>query len=123
MDRNSLFYRQAALLRPAGLLQRKVPGCEVIPVPMKNTGTVCRIRIRQAGVEVKAEVTPVLRGAVYPPEFREVQPAVEDEFGHAEMQLVSWADFRARHHHAANFELIKRFRLTPCSAACKASSL
>jgi len=88
----SLQHISAALLRLAALLRRRVPGCEVMPVPMKNSDAVCRLLIRQAGVAVKVEVTPVLRGAVYPPELRGVQPAVEDEFGYAEMQLVSWAD-------------------------------
>lgn len=81
-----------ALLRITDLLQQKVPDCEVIPVPMDATGTLCRLQIHQAGVVVKVEVTPVLRGAVYPPEPREVQPTVGDEFGYAEMKLVSWAD-------------------------------
>src|SRR3546814_8488620 len=41
------------------------------------------------------EVSPVLRGTVFPPGLRSVSPAVEARFGFAEMQLVSEADLYA----------------------------
>ena len=44
------------------------------------------------GVQIKIEVTPVLRGCVFEAETRTVSPAVEDNFGFAEMKLVSFAD-------------------------------
>lgn len=39
--------------------------------------------------------TPVLRGCVYDPELRAVTPAVEDAFGFAEIQVISFADLYA----------------------------
>lgn len=46
-------------------------------------------------MQIKIEVTPVLRGAVYDPVVMSVVPVVEDAFGFAEMQVVSFADLYA----------------------------
>jgi hypothetical protein len=46
-------------------------------------------------VSDKIEVTPVLRGCVYEAEMRSVSEAVEDAFGFAEVQMVSFADLYA----------------------------
>ena len=40
-------------------------------------------------------MTPVLRGCVYEPATRSVSPAVEERFGFAEIQVVSFADLYA----------------------------
>lgn len=50
---------------------------------------------RADDVQIKIEVTPVLRGAVYDPAILRVVPLVENEFGYAEMQVVSAADLYA----------------------------
>lgn len=44
---------------------------------------------------IKIEVSPVLRGTVFEPERQTVSPSVEDRFGFAEMQLVSFPDLYA----------------------------
>jgi hypothetical protein len=54
-----------------------------------------RLVVQADGVTIKIEVSPVLRGTVFPPTVRSVSPAVEDRFGFAEMQLVSEADLYA----------------------------
>ena len=46
-------------------------------------------------VQIKIEVTPVLRGCVYPPEKRSVRERVEDAFGYAEIAVVSFPDLYA----------------------------
>jgi predicted nucleotidyltransferase component of viral defense system len=58
----------------------------------KIEGTVTKLLVRAKGVQIKIEVTPVLRGCVYEPEVRAVSEAVEDAFGFAEIQVVSFAD-------------------------------
>jgi predicted nucleotidyltransferase component of viral defense system len=58
-------------------------------------GTVAKLMVRADGVQIKIEVTPVLRGCVYEPEVRGVSEAVEDAFGFAEIQVVSFADLYA----------------------------
>lgn len=54
-----------------------------------------RLVVQSDGVTIKIEVSPVLRGTVFPPVLRSVNAAVEDRFGFAEMQLVSEADLYA----------------------------
>lgn len=54
-----------------------------------------RLVVQSEGVTIKIEVSPVLRGTVFPPELRTVSAAVEDRFGFAEIQLVSKADLYA----------------------------
>lgn len=51
-----------------------------------------RLVVQSEGVTIKIEVSPVLRGTVFPPELRAVSASVEERFGFAEMQLVSQAD-------------------------------
>lgn len=54
-----------------------------------------RLVVQADGVTIKIEVSPVLRGTVFPPMLRSVNAAVEERFGFAEMQLVSEADLYA----------------------------
>ncbi|CAN5266464.1 nucleotidyl transferase AbiEii/AbiGii toxin family protein [soil metagenome] len=54
-----------------------------------------RLVVQSEGVTIKIEVSPVLRGTVFPPELRSVSASVEERFGFAEMQLVSEADLYA----------------------------
>jgi hypothetical protein len=51
--------------------------------------------VRQRNAQIKIEVTPVLRGTVHPVELRTVRPIVEERFGFAEIQVVSFADLYA----------------------------
>ncbi|WP_430702099.1 nucleotidyl transferase AbiEii/AbiGii toxin family protein [Mesorhizobium captivum] len=53
-------------------------------------GGATRIRARLDGAEVKIETSPVTRGVVHDPEKRTVSPTVEDEFGFASIQVVSF---------------------------------
>mgnify|MGYP000588910843 CR=1 FL=1 len=57
--------------------------------------TILRLAVRAERTQVKIEVSPVLRGVVQEPVLRSVSPAVEDEYGFAEIQLVSFADLYA----------------------------
>jgi len=68
------------------------PAEDIAPGAPNAEGTVTKLLARGDGVQIKIEVTPVLRGCVFEPETRTVSPAVEDNFGFAEMQLVSFAD-------------------------------
>lgn len=52
------------------------------------------IRTRER-VQIKIEVTPVLRGCVYKPEVMTVVEAAENEFGFAEINVLSIADLYA----------------------------
>jgi hypothetical protein len=54
-----------------------------------------RLLVEQNNVQIKIELSPVLRGTVYEPKIMQVSEAVEDEFGFAEMAVVSFADLYA----------------------------
>lgn len=64
-------------------------------------GGATRIRATLDGADVKIETSPVTRGVVHEPEHREVSAAVEEEFGYAAMQVVSFEDLFGGKLHAA----------------------
>ena len=86
---------EAALARIGARIERAVPSCRVYGVTLRREGTVNRLLVRDRGVQVKIEVTPVLRGCVYGPEQRAVSAGVEERFGFAAMQVVSFPDLYA----------------------------
>ncbi|QDG94725.1 nucleotidyl transferase AbiEii/AbiGii toxin family protein (plasmid) [Rhizobium sp. NIBRBAC000502774] len=60
-----------------------------------------RLLVRQGNAEIKVETSPVARGTVHPPERRRVSEKVEEVFGFAEMQVVSFEDLFGGKLHAA----------------------
>ena len=51
-----------------------------------------RLIVSQNNVQVKIELSPVLRGVVMPCEIKKVRAKVEEEFGFAEMKVASFED-------------------------------
>jgi predicted nucleotidyltransferase component of viral defense system len=82
-----------AMMRIAGRIRKGIDGAHVHE--SRHETAVTKLIVRQAGVQIKIEVTPVLRGCVYAPEIRSVTPAVEALFGFAEMRVVLFADLYA----------------------------
>lgn len=86
----------SALKRIAQRLRSRQPDihiAESAPVTQKEiTKLVIRTRER---VQIKIEVTPVLRGCVYEPVLMPVCATVEQQFGFAEMNVLSFADLYA----------------------------
>ena len=64
-------------------------------MPLHREGSIAKILVSASGVQIKIEVTPVMRGCVYPPEKRSVRERVEDAFGYAEIAVVSFPDLYA----------------------------
>lgn len=92
---SSLAGIDAAMLRIAQRIRRGIRGARVGPSKLADDNCVNRLIVSADGAQVKIEVTPVLRGCVYAPETRAVSPKVEEVFGFAEMQVVSFADLYA----------------------------
>ena len=89
----SLAKIEAALMRTADRLARVLPG---VRVQTPRAGKLLtKLIVRNHGVQIKVEVTPVLRGCVFEPKTRSVAPVVEDNFGFAEMRIVSLPDLYA----------------------------
>ena len=61
----------------------------------KSKHDALRLIVGRNGVQIKVELSPVLRGTVYEPQMMEVCAAVEDEFGYAEVPVVALADLYA----------------------------
>jgi predicted nucleotidyltransferase component of viral defense system len=61
----------------------------------KFEGLTTKLTVRAQGVQTIVEVTPVLRGSVYAPKVLSVSKPVSDEFGFAQIQVVSFADLYA----------------------------
>ena len=91
----SLAAIDAAMLRIKDRIEQKVGGARVHPSRSADEDIVTKLVVRAGSVQIKIEVTPVLRGTVFDPVITAVVPAVEDSFGFAEMQVVSFADLYA----------------------------
>jgi len=91
----SLTAIHAALMRIAARITATVHGAHITEGRLQPEDTVARLVVRANGVQIKIEVTPVLRGSVYEPEIRAVAPRVEEIFGFAEIAVVSIADLYA----------------------------
>ncbi len=82
----------AAMKRMARHIQNTIRGAQVTPSILHPEKIATKLIVRAEGVQIKIEVTPVLRGCVYDPQVRAVSKVVEDSFGFAETQVVSFAD-------------------------------
>ena len=91
----SLANIDAAMQRMAERIRTGIRGARVTAAKLNAEGVITRLFVEADGTRIKIEVTPVLRGCVYDPETRSVSPAVEQEFGFAEIQIVSFADLYA----------------------------
>lgn len=91
----SLAAIDAAMLRIAERIEAGIPGAKVNPSRSADEKIVTKLIVRAGGVQIKIEITPVLRGTVYDSVVTPVMPSVEDEFGFAEMEVVSLADLYA----------------------------
>jgi hypothetical protein len=79
-----------ALSRIAANLEKRMPGVGVLH--QTNKDDELRIVVRQGKCQIKIEVSPVARGALHPPERRDVVDVVSNEYGFASTQVVSLPD-------------------------------
>ena len=86
---------EAAMLRIADKITMGIKGAKVTSSRLQPENKVTKLVVRYERVQIKIEVTPVLRGVVYPAETRSVSPRVEEAFGFAEIQVTSFADLYA----------------------------
>jgi len=69
----------------------KLPGIRTKRILGGGQGAT-RVQASKQAVTVKIETTPVTRGVVFDPEIKRISASVEEQFGFAEMQLVSFED-------------------------------
>jgi predicted nucleotidyltransferase component of viral defense system len=85
----------AALSRIRERIERGIPRARTTIVRQHRGNDATGLAVAADRVQIKIEVTPVLRGCVFAPETRRVRAKVEDRFGFAEIQVVSLADLYA----------------------------
>lgn len=85
----------AAMMRIARRISKGIPGAQVTPGHLRPENIATKLIVRHEGMQIKIEVTPVLRGSVYEPVMMVVSPPVEEAFGFARMKVVSFADLYA----------------------------
>lgn len=93
--KTSLAGIDAAMRRIAERIEKSIRGSRVASSTLKGEGIISKHFVELEGVQIKIEVTPVLRGCVYEAGTRSVSEVVEDAFGFAEIQVVSFADLYA----------------------------
>jgi predicted nucleotidyltransferase component of viral defense system len=93
--RSSLLGIDTAMRRIGRSIETGIRGSHVIASGIHSEDCVTKLVVREGGVQIKIEVTPVLRGCVYEPTVKSVCAGVEDRFGYAEIQVVSFADLNA----------------------------
>ena len=91
---NALKEITGALTRINKRIQTAIPDVKVTE-SFKDKTDALRLIIERTKVKIKIELSPVLRGTVFEPEKRTVCQKVEDEFGYAEMNVVSISDLYA----------------------------
>lgn len=84
-----------AMRRIADRTRRGIAGSRTSLAVLEGEDRINKLIVRADGVQVKIEVTPVLRGCVNEPAVQVVSPRVEAEFGFAEIQVVSFPDLYA----------------------------
>jgi predicted nucleotidyltransferase component of viral defense system len=84
---------KAALSRLSLLIKQKIPRTKVQLTHLQSDAL--RLIVSQDEIRIKIELSPVIRGTVFPEVRMEVVEEVEKEFGYAEIQVASLPDLYA----------------------------
>jgi predicted nucleotidyltransferase component of viral defense system len=88
----SLAAIETALMRIANRIRAGIPKAQVTESRPGEEKALTKLFPRHEGVQIEIEVTPVMRGCIDEPEQRGVSPSVEEEFGFAEMPVLTFPD-------------------------------
>ncbi len=89
----ALTHIRAALSRLSGLIRKTIPGIHIQDTHEQSHAL--RLILQVEEVRIKVELSPVIRGTVFPEVRMEVCELVEKEFGYAEIQVASLPDLYA----------------------------
>jgi len=73
-------------------IQNVISGIQVTQSFLQGTDKCIRLTLRRGNIQIKIEVTPVLRGSVHTAIEMGFSPAAADAFGFVKMQLLSFED-------------------------------
>jgi predicted nucleotidyltransferase component of viral defense system len=92
----SLAEIDAALKRIAENISKADNSVQITQSAPRSQREITKLVVRTKDrVQIKIEVTPVLRGCVYEPKLMPICASVEDQYGFAEMNVLSFADLYA----------------------------
>ncbi|MEE9445738.1 MAG: nucleotidyl transferase AbiEii/AbiGii toxin family protein [Cocleimonas sp.] len=91
---NALEGITSALTRISKRIQKALPTSKIIEV-FRDKHDAMRLIVSHQGTQIKIELSPVLRGTVHEPVLMSVCEKVEDEFGFAEVPVVTLEDLYA----------------------------
>lgn len=84
------------LKRIARRIENAIPRVTIQESAPSSQDSINKLVVRTPDrIQTKIEVTPVLRGCVYEPELMSVSEQVEEQFGFAETNVLSFADLYA----------------------------
>lgn len=96
----SLAEINAAMDRLVTSIEKGIAGAKARRIEGGGGGAT-RLAARLGAAEIKIETSPVTRGVIHSPKLMTVSDAVQDEFGFAETQVVSFEDLYGGKLHAA----------------------
>lgn len=88
----SLLEIDAALKKISAKIEKTVRDTKVRLSLLQGTERAVKLLVNARDAQIKIEVTPVLRGTVFPQKTRTVSEKVQNEFGFAEIAVVSFED-------------------------------
>jgi predicted nucleotidyltransferase component of viral defense system len=91
----SLAAIEAALLRIKAAIEGGIPGATVTTSRTQPENKIVKLVVSIPGAQIKIEVTPVLRGSVFPAVLMAVTDSVQTAFGFAQIPVLSFADLYA----------------------------
>lgn len=84
---------RSALSRLSLRIKKAIPGIQVFNT--HEYGNSLRLILQLNEIRIKVELSPVIRGTVFPEIRMQVCETVENEFGYAELQVASFPDLFA----------------------------
>lgn len=88
----SLQQIDTSLKQIARRIEETISATKVQTVSLRETDRVVKLLVNTHDAQIKIEVTPVLRGTVFPPQTLAVKEKVQEQFGFAEIKVVSFED-------------------------------
>ncbi len=93
LDRDqSLKEIDESLKRIMKTILKSIPSSSVHTSALRDTKSIVKLIVSTQEAQIKIEVAPVLRGTVFPSKNHRVSQRVENEFGFAEVAVVSFED-------------------------------
>ena len=86
---------ERSLKRVSEQIGESDPSAQITESAPKSQDTIDKLFVRSQGVQIKIEVNPILRGCVNEPELMEICAKAEDQFGYAQINVISFADLFA----------------------------